>query len=288
MSGSAPGTPSRPFTTREVRLIRERYPTEGAVKLAQELGRSRSVIISKARYLGLWHSPHKSSGNRRIWTAEQDAIIRRYYPDAAHRRHGGLNMKEIAKKVGTPVGAVRKRAYDLGLVKEWIKSPPWTNEEIEFVLEHAHLATRTLVSRMKKRGWQRSESAIRCLCHRHQVLLVDTDGGYSARRLAKLLGVGHVQVSRWIKEGTLKAEARGETVCANGGPGDQWLITPTDVFRFIAKHPMSFLINNADQLWLLSLLTTRGFKDTPSIMRQSSAGMDHEANGGFEEYEATV
>ena len=44
---------AKPFTAEEIAAITARYPTEGASKLAAEMGRCNQNIVQKARRLGL-------------------------------------------------------------------------------------------------------------------------------------------------------------------------------------------------------------------------------------------
>lgn len=281
----------RPFTAHEVRLLRERYVQEGTKNLANELGRSRRSISTKARKLGLVHSAYKIRRHaaHHEWTPEEDLVLRRRYPETfLRKRPGHLTAGKLASMLNVPLSALRTRVAALGLSRVLEKGEPWTEAEDEYLLANAHLAVKTLAGKMRARGWTRSPNSI---CSRRSFLgarVSRTGHAYTLRELAELMGVSHVVVQRWIRLGYLRAGVRGDTLNACGGPGDRYAIQPCYVYDFIAAHPTAFHLLHVDQLWLIDLLTTRGYRDAGKIQRQESCGIRHSAAGGYDEHEVRV
>ncbi len=110
----------RPWSEEEVKCLKHMYPTSSPEKIAKNLDhRSVASIKNKACELGLTE--------RRVWTAEEDNLIREYY-------YLGLSWRESAKRLNRSKTGVRLRARALGLQRKGSRS--WTQREDECLREH--------------------------------------------------------------------------------------------------------------------------------------------------------
>lgn len=66
------------WTVEEENILREYYPTEGTDVCEKLPGRSRSSVERKAQKLGIRYQPNPDMNGH--WSAEEDAILKQYYP----------------------------------------------------------------------------------------------------------------------------------------------------------------------------------------------------------------
>jgi hypothetical protein len=156
----------------------------------------------------------------------------------------------LAKKVGMPHWALKKRARELGLART--KEVPWSEPELAILSRYAWMSDERIRLKLKAAGYARTVTAIHLKLKR---MRFKHDGSfYSANGLAQALGIDSHAVTRWIKSGHLKAKLRG----TERGPhqnGDIYLIHEKDVRRFILEHPTDIDLRKVDQLWFLDLIT---------------------------------
>ena len=242
------------FTTREIALIRARYPTEGPKALAPLLNRSPGAVSAAARRLGVKFIPYQERNH--VWTADEDLILRTQWPRVTRRE---LSAQALADRLGVSLQQARARAGQLGVrLRKTVSDHPWTEAEEEYLAEHAHLGVVALHQQFLARGWARSQASIRIRLHRLGIRTRCSSEAYSAHGLAHLLGVSKNPVDRWIKKGWLKAKPRtASQVPSNGGPGDQWLIFPRDVARFLREYTAHVDLSRADKFWLVDVLSGR-------------------------------
>ena len=189
--------------------------------------------------------------NRRkyVFTAQIDQLIREIYqnqPDAKARP--GIRL--LAKRVGMPHWALKKRARELGLART--KEKQWSDAELEILVRHAWMSDERIRLKLRQAGYARSATAVHLKLKR---MKFKHDGNfYSANSLASALGIDNHAVSRWIKSGHLKAQLRG-TARGEAQHGDMYLIQEKDVRRFILEHPTDIDLRKVDQLWFLDLIT---------------------------------
>lgn len=189
-------------------------------------------------------------GRRKYTFSDQiDQLIREIYfspPDAKNRP--GIRL--LAKKVGIPHWALKKRARVLGLART--KEKPWSEPELEILARHAWMSDERLRLKLKAAGYARSATAVHLKLRR---MGFKQDGSfYSANSLAQALGIDPHAVTRWINKGHLKAKFRG-TARGPQQNGDIYLIREKDVRRFILEHPSDIDLRKVDQLWFLDLVT---------------------------------
>lgn len=192
----------------------------------------------------------RAYGRRKyIFTDQIDQLVREIYlnaPDAKARP--GIRL--LAKKVGMPHWALKKRARELGLART--KELPWSEPELEILVRYAWMSDERIRLKLKAAGYARTVTGIHLKLKR---MRFKHDGSfYSAGSLAQALGIDSHAVTRWIKSGHLKAKLRG-TARTEQQNGDSYLIQEKDVRRFILEHPTDIDLRKVDQLWFLDLIT---------------------------------
>jgi hypothetical protein len=193
---------------------------------------------------------HRAKSRRKyVFNDQIDQFIREVYlghRDA--RKRPGIQL--VAKKLGMPHWALKKRACELGLART--KELPWSEPELAILSRYAWMSDERIRLKLKAAGYCRTVTGIHLKLKR---MRFKHDGSfYSAYSLAQALGIDPHAVTRWIKAGHLKAKFRG-TARTPQQNGDSYLILEKDVRRFILEHPTDIDLRKVDQLWFLDLLT---------------------------------
>jgi hypothetical protein len=194
--------------------------------------------------------PIKSRSRRKyVFTNQIDELIRAVYLDrpGAKTRPG---IRVLAKKVGIPHWALKKRARELGLART--KEKPWSEPELEILARYAWMSDERIRLKLKAAGYSRTVTGIHLKLRRMK--FKHDPGLYSANGLAQALGIDSHAVTRWIRSGHLKVKLRG-TARGEKQNGDIYLIREKDVRRFILEHPTEIDLRKVDQLWFLDLVT---------------------------------
>lgn len=256
-----------PFTAAEIAAIRARYPTEGPGKLATAMNRPPRLVSAKARSMGVFCSPGRRKKTARVWTAEEDGLIRMEWP-AITRHMIGHTAAKLARRMNVPVAQLRQRAMALGIRSQFLREPPWTDEEIDLLDRLRHLSLSRLRQRFTDAGYHRTETALSVKRARMGLNVADSTDFYTMNGLAALMGVSNTNILGLIRRGQLKATPRTEAVDSlHGGVGDRWLIWPADVKAMITTYPAHVDISRADKFWLIDLLAGNA-----RIHRQESCG----------------
>jgi hypothetical protein len=184
-----------------------------------------------------------------VFTDQVDQLIREvYFGHRDARTRSGIQF--LAKKVGIPHWALKKRARELGLART--KELPWTDLELAILSRHAWMSDERIRLKLKAAGYSRTVTGIHLKLRR---MRFKHDGSfYSAYSLAQALGIDPRAVTRWIRSGHLKAKFRG-TARGPKQNGDSYLIQEKDVRCFILDHPTDIDLRKVDQLWFLDLIT---------------------------------
>lgn len=240
------------WTMPEIAIIREVYPNGGVEACMERLPRrTRSGIQQQAAKLRVL----APAANRKVfrWRSSEfiDAAICRYY-QGAPRRNG---VRELAERLGRPKWWVSKRARDLGLMDVRFKEPDWSEAELELLGEHFHKNPDVVVKIFAKHGFTRTGTAIAIKRKRSGYRMEDAPV-YSARGLARAMGVDVKTITRWISLGLLRAKHRGTRRCEAQG-GDMYEIKPIAVRDFLINHTAHFDHRKADKFWLVDVLTAR-------------------------------
>jgi hypothetical protein len=199
------------------------------------------------------HSERRSSKFRSrrkyIFSDQIDQLIREVYVNSPNPKTRP-GIRRLAKKVGMPHWALKKRARELGLART--KELPWSERELAILARYAWMSDERIRLKLKAAGYARTVTAIHLKLKR---MKFKKDGSfYSAYSLAQALGIDPHAITRWIKSGHLKARFRGtaRTPLQNG---DSYLIHEKDIRRFILDHPTDIDLRKVDQLWFLDLIT---------------------------------
>jgi hypothetical protein len=211
----------------------------------------REAVGKYARYCDQCRSVVRRK--RKIWipTPEIDALIRQAWAEG----HGQGCSQFVTHRIGWPKHAVCLRALAIGAYRAEPREPRWTAEEIAVVEQYAWMGEKRIQMKLQAIcGTRRTPMAIHLKRQRLGLRSGDT-GGYSAYRLAGLMGIDPKKVShQWIKFGWLKAERRGQDRTAAQG-GDAWYIRHESVYRFVLEHPEEIDLGRVDRLWFLDLVT---------------------------------
>jgi len=191
-----------------------------------------------------------AQGRRKYnFTDQIDQRIREIYqnhPDAKTRP--GIRL--LAKKVGMPHWALKKRGRELGLART--KEQPWSEPELDILARYAWMSDERIRLKLKAAGYARTVTGIHLKLKRMR--FKEDVSFYSANGLARALGIDNHTVARWIRAGHLKAKHRGTERTEQQG-GDIYLIHEKDIRRFILEHPTDIDLRKVDQLWFLDVIT---------------------------------
>jgi len=237
------------WTTAEVNIIRQHYPTGGANACMAHLPRrTSSAIYQQATRLGLRYG-NKEHKNRK-WPADEH--IDRAIVEAYHHPERGPIYKQL-RGLMRPVWWIKKRAVKLGLSQlVGRKEAPWANEELALLEKHSHKSLKVIARILRQRGYHRTETAIKVKRTRMELSTDDPDH-YTGRQLAREFGVDEHVVIRWISQGWLRAGRRGTNRTeANGG--DMWWIKRKHVRDFVVENVGVIDIRKVDKVWFVDLL----------------------------------
>ena len=212
------------------------------------IDRLRTVHLSNEKSCDSYRT--KAQGRRKYnFTDQIDQRIREIYqnhPDAKTRP--GIRL--LAKKVGMPLWALKKRARELGLART--KEQPWSEPELDILARYAWMSDERIRLKLKAAGYARTVTGIHLKLKRMR--FKEDVSFYSANGLARALGIDNHAVARWIRAGHLKAKYRGTERTDQQG-GDIYLIHEKDIRRFILEHPTDIDLRKVDQLWFLDVIT---------------------------------
>lgn len=194
------------------------------------------------------------AGKRKYhFTEEMDAEIRELYQNHVMMKavqHKGY-VRDLANKFGIPRWRVSRRACELGVLPVQKKEPNWTERELSILQQNSHLSTARIQIRLKKYGFHRSESAI--IQKRKRMRYPANLNGNSALAVAHCFGIDIHCVTRWIKNGWLKANRRGTARTPAQG-GDEWYIKDKWIRDFIIDSVAVIDFRKIDKYWLVDLL----------------------------------
>jgi hypothetical protein len=184
-----------------------------------------------------------------VFNDQADQLIRQVYLSSRDAK-GMPGIRLLAKRLGMPHWALKKRARALGLART--KELPWSESELAILARYAWMSDERIRLKLKSAGYVRTVTGIHLKLKR---MRFKHDGSfYSANSLAAALGIDPHAVTRWIKSGHLKAKLRG-TARGPHQNGDTYVIQEKDVRRFILQHPTEIDLRKVDQLWFLDLIT---------------------------------
>ncbi|MEO7065358.1 MAG: hypothetical protein ABI114_00455 [Rhodanobacter sp.] len=228
-------TPSRhQWTTVEVRVLRELYPTGGINAVIEQLPRrSRAAIYNHARAAGL-----RCAGQPQVrasWPADPtiDEAIRVAHQCVMQR---GAVVK-LAARIGRPVWWTSRRARDLGLTTPRFRELTWCTAEIDVLKRTAHLAPQAVQRGLKYAGFRRTTTAI-SVQRKRQGITRQKGEDYSCRQAADMLGADAGTLMREIRMGYLQAKPHPDYKPRSDGQTTQYVITERDLRSYIVNHPV--------------------------------------------------
>lgn len=241
-----------PWTTREIRVLRDTYPAGGINAVIVQLPRrSRTAIYQHAHALGL-----RCEGQplvRESWTLEpgMDEVI-----TTAHQRPMQRgDVVALAKRLARPVWWVSRRARDLGLTTPRFREAPWSVAEVTLLRDTRNHTPASAQRVFKRAGYERTATAIQVQRKRREVHR-DPSEDHTSRDVARLLGHDDSTVSRWIRMGllTAKHDPRHKPSAAGNAP---YVVTDKSLRQFIIQHPIRIDLRKipaAHTPWFVDLL----------------------------------
>lgn len=226
--------PSRaPWTTREIRVLRDAYPAGGINAVILQLPhRSRTAIYQHAHALGLRCASQPLV--RESWKLEpgmDDAII------SAHQRPMQRgDVVALAARLQRPVWWVSRRARDLNLTTPRFREAPWSADEVKLLRETRNLKPASAQRLFKRAGYLRTATAIQVQRKRRDVHR-DPSENHSSRDIARLIGHNESTVSRWIRMGMLTAKHDPQHKPSATG-NTPYMVTDKALRQFIIEHPI--------------------------------------------------
>lgn len=198
-----------------------------------------------ARYCEKCRHDRKSRPSpKRKWFLTEDQLeyMRKNYDSRVRGR-----VDKLAEQFGVPSWWLKKKAGHMGLSKMTTGDrKPWSADEIALLTEWAG---RRSLEHIRKRWFpHRSFTSVAMACRRLKLSRAPGRDGYTMGELCLALGCDHRLVTRWVKEGRLKA-------AQVGAMHDQcWVFHPAAVVRFMRENPTGFRLDKVDQLWFMDLV----------------------------------
>lgn len=194
--------------------------------------------------------------NKWVFTPEMDERLRVAYRDTVGMSRRPV-VRELAEEFDMPRWKVSRRASSLGLVNTLHfqgggRPGAWTETEKEIVRKNAHRSIEHISRKLKASGFERSPNAVKIFIARH--MGPKPKENYSATALAKLFGIDSHSITRWIKQGYLKAGTAGTARTPQQG-GDAFAIRPEDVREFMVSHLSIIDFRKVDKFWVVEILT---------------------------------
>ena len=182
------------------------------------------------------------NAHKHKWTEEERDIVRREY--------NGSNSsgKRIASILGVTLYGVKGQVQILGIAQQ--KSPPWSDKELDNLVELIHIYSITSIAKRL----HRSINAVKIKATRLKLGLRVRDGWFTKKEVCEILGVDHKKMQGYIDRGELKASWHtGKKPQKNGM--SMWHIESKDLKQFIKKNAGDFQGRNVDLqtiVWLLN------------------------------------
>lgn len=241
------------WSVEELRVLRERYPTGGAIACAPFLpARHENTIRAKANKMGIRF--HAVFVRQAPSDDLLDQAIRKLY---ANGKPGPGKMAALCARYDRPRQWVRSRAIKLGAHKHE-RGRNWTPEEDAILRELAGFGPRKMQKALIKAGIRdRTEPAIAERCRRVLGLsnAVERDPDrYSANEVAQLMGEDEHRVLGWLTRGVLRGRAEHD---AKTGRVTRWNIARKDLRAWMIRHPGEWLPARCDRYWLIEILAGR-------------------------------
>jgi hypothetical protein len=162
----------------------------------EQLYASQSQPVCAASFCVTRDRVKAQSRRKYIFTDQIDQLIREVYLNHRDEKiRPGIPL--LAKEVGIPHWALKKRARELGLART--KELPWSERELALLARYAWMSDERIRLKLKAAGYSRTATGIHLKLKR---MRFKHDGSfYSAYSLAQALGIDPHAVTRWIRSG---------------------------------------------------------------------------------------
>jgi len=162
------------------------------------------------------------------WTDREDALVREHY--------GGENRcaetaDALAVLLDRPFNGIRGRVVKLGLTK---KRPRWTQADLDFLNDNYGVMSDADLGR---RLGGRSVNALKIISFRRLNGVNRKTNLYTARTIARTVGVDDKAVVAWLKRGYIRGKKSG----IGAGKSLVWNFQYDDIVRCLRRRP--WLVN---------------------------------------------
>ena len=191
--------------------------------------------------------------------------VLRHVPDDIKER-----IRQVYSRAGTTRGYAKKLADELGWSRHDVyrvarsldvqdphckplKCRRWTAPELDLLESTGHLSPAKAAQEFSRAGHLRSAYAIHNKRAQQGIKVREekiSEGHYTCYTLADHMGVDRRTVSRWIRNGYLRA-----TPTVTGEP---FQIDRAAIRQFVVNHVALLNMANIDKYWLVDLLCRRG------------------------------
>lgn len=161
-------------------------------------------------------------------------------------------MRQLARRLGCQPVTVRLQAAAIGLIAERRPSRPWSDAELDILINTAHLPLGSARRCLATAGYERSAFQIQCERRRKRLGLREARtaaGILTAEQLGTILGVSGSVVARWCRMGLLTAKRAK-------GADDTWRIRTADARDLISRRPDLVDLHRVDRDAFIHLLTS--------------------------------
>jgi len=198
------------------------------------------------------------SAKKYHFTPEMDDRIRLLYQDKVGMKSVAYKgyVRDLAAVFGMPRWRISKRAVELEILPVQRKEPFWSEKELKILERNSHKTPANIQISLKIAGFPRSQMGI--LLKRKRMRFLKNLRGQSVRSLALCFGVDDPVITRWIKQGWLKAKKR-ETERTEAQGGDHWFIENRWIRKFIKESVAVIDMRKVDKYWLIDLLTIEDY-----------------------------
>lgn len=187
--------------------------------------------------------------NRNLWpiTPQIHEKIKKVYKTST----GNGEVKKLCRELDYPRWKITRYAQLQGWADKLQSQPPWTDKEIDILERNGQYGPIYLQGKLELHGFKRTLSAIAIKSKRLKIK--KSLDGFNAREVAECFGVEAKAVTRWIRDGKLKAQKRQtERTAAQGG--DIFYIKPTHIRKFILENLEIIDIRKVDKFWFTDIV----------------------------------
>lgn len=249
-----PGKHDKRFWTEaEVKIVKQYFPTGGAVACLAHLPphRSKAGIYGLTKKLGI---KFNGTSKDRVKIEVPDNIddrIRKEWSEIDPKKRGAV--AELADQLGVPRWWLSARARNLGLTVARVRQPNWTAAEDTLLKDVPLHDPKRCAQIFREHGYNRSATGIVVRATRLNLSRRATRDTLSASAAGKILGIDSKSIAAVCISGDLTAGRRGSKRLPQQG-GDAWAIKPADLRQYIIDYIERIDIRKVDKVAFVDLL----------------------------------